>query len=144
MAYIANGQSVAIRTTPGRQVHFRGGVAQVRELKDLPTLMAREDMTIEVSEDWSSFMPGLYKEIPGHIKLKARITYLGDLGEQIVETYDLPEEDVEEPDDEPQPVVSGYAAQPLLKRLRGRPRKIQSESWATDAIVDSEVDKIFS
>lgn len=50
-------RSVALPTTAGHQVQFRNGVASINDTRDLPYLLGRSDVRLEVSEYAMSWMP---------------------------------------------------------------------------------------
>ena len=50
-------KSIVINTTPGRRVEFPGGMATIRDERDMVHLLRREDLIIEVGE-WIDFLPG--------------------------------------------------------------------------------------
>lgn len=50
-AYLQPSRSLVVHTTPGRTVDFRGGHARVIDHRDMPHLLAREDMRI-VPTEW--------------------------------------------------------------------------------------------
>lgn len=50
-------RSVALPTTAGHMVQFRNGVASINDTNDLPYLLARPDVRIEMSEYAMSWMP---------------------------------------------------------------------------------------
>ena len=51
------GKTAAIRTTPGRTVKMVGGRAEIREPRDMPHMLRREDATVEVARSHVDWLP---------------------------------------------------------------------------------------
>jgi hypothetical protein len=65
-------RSVAIPTTAGRQVQFRQGMAVINDTRDLPYLLSRSDVRLEVSEYAMSWMD----EVLGQVQIiKANVRW---------------------------------------------------------------------
>lgn len=56
MAIQRNHQSLIIETGPGRKVGFPGGQAIIRDERDMPALLRRDDLIIHIDE-WVDFLP---------------------------------------------------------------------------------------
>lgn len=66
-AMVTPTRSITVSTTAGRTVQFRNGVAVIYDTRDLPYLLRRADVKLEVSEYAMSWMPDAVAEA-GEVK----------------------------------------------------------------------------
>jgi hypothetical protein len=58
LAFTRPNRSIALPTTPGRKLDFRGGCAHVFDERDLHTLFQRDDIILEFQQEWAERVPG--------------------------------------------------------------------------------------
>lgn len=56
-AYIKGRPHLALPTTPGRMLYFRGGCAEVTDERDMPHVLRREDVHVDLEPEWLDFLP---------------------------------------------------------------------------------------
>lgn len=58
MAYLRPPRSLALSTTPGRKVEFRGGAAHIYDAHDMPFVLRREDVVVVPERSQVDWVPG--------------------------------------------------------------------------------------
>lgn len=93
-AYIGGGRDVAIETTPGRRLPFRGGVAEVIDERDMPVVLRMENARVEVDPSWRDFFPRWVEQCDWRRPARATVVMQGyEVGPP--PTYDTPRPDLE-------------------------------------------------
>ena len=70
-AILSPARSIIVPTTAGRSVQFRNGVAVINDTRDLPYLLRRADVKLDISEYAMSWMDEALKET-GEVKAQVQ------------------------------------------------------------------------
>jgi hypothetical protein len=74
-AYLMPARSRRVPTTTGREVVFYGGQAKLIDERDLPYVLRREDVTVDVPANRMDWLPGWLNACPEQYPPRARLTF---------------------------------------------------------------------
>lgn len=143
LAFTRPNRSIALPTTPGRKLDFRGGCAHVFDERDLHVLLQRDDIIIDFQQEWAERVPGYLNDL-GELKTPRADIRLPD-GQQLAGQWPdwhiagrapVVEEPVVEPaaneeeytydfDEEPE-LGESWTEPQTVRRGPGRPRKVNA------------------